>query len=67
VFGVVKSGDVSLGLVHQEINVALRALKQLAIYADVINVRIGLGPEFSDDLAVYRHQSGGNDLLSLAA
>ena len=32
---------------------ALWAVKKLAIHADVVNVGIGLGTEFGDDLAVY--------------
>jgi hypothetical protein len=66
-FGIVERSDVALGLIHQQINVALWAVKKLAIHANMINVGIGFGSEFGDDLPIYRDESRGDDLLGLAA
>jgi hypothetical protein len=66
-FGIVKGGDVSLGLVHQQINMALGALEEFAVDADVIHCRISLASQFRDDQAVYGHKSARDDLLCFAA
>ena len=55
--GIADRGDVSLGLVHQQVNVVLGAVQQLAVDANVVNVDVGLGAEFGDDLSVDRDQA----------
>jgi hypothetical protein len=66
-FGIVERGDVSLGLVHQQINMALGPLQEFAVDADVIHRRISLASQFGDDQPVYGHESAGDDLLCFAA
>src|SRR5579864_1222086 len=66
VFGIVCRGDVSLRLVHQQINLALGPVQQLAIYANVVALGIGLAAEFGDDLSVDRHHAGADQLFSFA-
>ncbi len=65
--GIAKGGDVALGLVHQQINMPLRAVKKLAVDTNMIGFRVGLAAQFSDHLAIYGHESAGDDLLGLAA
>ena len=60
-------GDVALGLVHQQVNIFLSAAQQLAVYPDVIMLRIGLGAGLRDHLPVQRYQAAGDELLRLAA
>jgi len=67
VFGIVERGDVSLGLVHQQINMALGALEEFAVDADVIHCRIRFASQFGDDQPVYGHESARDDLLCFAA
>lgn len=64
---IVERGDVALGLVHQQINVPLGTVKEFPVYADVVNVGIGFGAQFGDDLPIDRDESSGDDLLGLAA
>ena len=46
---------------------ALRALQQLAVDANVIFLGIGLGAEFGDRLPVDQHASSRDQFLGLAA
>src|SRR6185503_14837946 len=60
-------GDVAPGLVHQQIYIFLRAAQQLAVYADVIMLGVGLGAGLGDHLPVERDQAAGYELLGLSA
>ena len=50
--GVLDGGDEAAGLVEDEVAVALGALEQLAVHADVVAGGVGLGAQHGDDLAV---------------
>jgi hypothetical protein len=65
-FRIGDSCHVSLGFVNQEIDVFLSAMKQLAVHFDVIECKIGLGAEFSDDLSVDGDPALGNQFFSFA-
>ncbi len=58
-------GDVAAGLVEHEIAVLLRALQKLSVDTDVVLVRICLGAQLGDGLAVYLHAALEDDLLGL--
>jgi hypothetical protein len=45
----------------------IRTVKKFSVDANVIDVGIGFGTEFSDNLAIYGDKSGRDDLLGLAA
>ena len=66
-FGIFQRGDVSLGLVHQQVDMPLRAVQQLSVDANVVVLGVGLAAQFRDHLPVDRHQSAGDQLLCLAA
>ena len=51
-FGVLDGGDEAAGLVEDEVAVALGALEQLAVDADVVAGGVGLGAQHGDHLAV---------------
>jgi hypothetical protein len=51
-FRVADSGDVTLGLVEHEVTLALGAVNELAVNADVIAMCVGFAAEFGDDLAI---------------
>ena len=57
-FRIAHRGDETLGLIEQEVDVALRAVKQLAIHAHVVGFGIGFGAEFGDDGSVDLHAAG---------
>src|SRR5258708_26494254 len=56
-FGVAHGGDVSLGLIHQQINVSLRAVQQLSADAYVVTFDISLTAKLSHDLSVDRNRT----------
>src|SRR5436309_10319489 len=59
-FRIVDRCDVSLGLVHQEINVSLGAVQQFSVYANVVELEISLGAKFSYDMPVDRNHPPGD-------
>jgi hypothetical protein len=66
-FRIGNSRHISFGFVHQEIDVFFSTVKQLAIDLDVVGGEIGLGPEFSNDLAVDGDAALRNQFFSFAA
>ena len=64
--GIADGGHVSLGLVHRKIDVALGTAQQLAVDANLIQARIGLGAGLGDGMSVDGDQAGGDQLLGLA-
>ncbi len=58
--------DVTLRLVQENIGEPLLTLQQLAIHADMIDLRIRLAAEFRHGRAVHLHVAGGDQLLGLA-
>ena len=50
-FRIAQGGDVILGLVHQQVNVALGFTQKFSIYADVVVLKVGFAAEFGDDLS----------------
>src|SRR5262249_803203 len=65
-FGIRDGGDISFGLVQQEINTALRTAQKFAVYLDVIARGIGLATKLRANLAVARDPALGDQLLGLA-
>src|ERR1051326_230977 len=59
-------GYVPLGLVEQQIDVALRALQQLAVYLDMVAFNVGFAAELSNGLAVHTHATLRDKLFGLA-
>jgi hypothetical protein len=66
-FRIRNGGYVALWLVHQQISVAFRAVQQLAIHFDVVAIKISLGAEFSDDLAIHGYAALRDQLFRFAA
>ena len=50
--GIADRGYVTLGLVEHEVALALGAVEELAVDADVVAVSVGFAAEFGDDFAV---------------
>jgi hypothetical protein len=67
VLGIAHGGDEALGLVEHEVAQALRALQELAVDANVIANRVGLGAEFGHDFAVDLYTSFGDQFFGVAA
>jgi hypothetical protein len=65
--GILDGGDKTLGLVEHVVAQALGSVEQLAVDADVVLCRVGLGSQLGDDLAVYLHAALGNHGLGAAA
>jgi hypothetical protein len=65
--GVARRRDHAFGLVHHEVQRTLCPLEQLAIYANVVAVRIGFCSECGDDFTVERHPTLGDQFFSFAA
>jgi hypothetical protein len=65
--GVLDRGDEAAGLVENEVAVALGALEQLAVYADVVAAGVGLGAQHGDHLAVDLHAALLDHALGAAA
>ena len=66
-FGIADGGDVTLGLVEEEVDEGLRALQGLAIDANDIAIAVGLGALLGDDGAIESDASGGDNFLRFAA
>src|SRR5579859_2173005 len=60
-------GYIALGFVEQQVDVALLAAQQLAIYFDVIALEVGLAAKFSNSLAVHRYPPLRDQLLGLSS
>jgi hypothetical protein len=66
-FRIRNGGYVALWLVHQQIDVAFRAMQELAIHFDVVAIKISLGAEFGDDLAIHGDAALRDQLFGFAA
>lgn len=66
-FGIADGGEVALGLVKHEIAMALRALEEFAIDADVVAGGIGFRTQFCNDCAVHLNAALRDEFFRVAA
>jgi hypothetical protein len=66
-FGIADGGDVTLGLVEHEVALALGAMDELAVDADVVAMGIGFAAEFGDNFAVDLDASLGDEFFGVTA
>ena len=60
------SSDISLRLVHYDVNLVL-ALESFSVETDVVGVDIYLGSELGDYFAVNCHHSSKDEIVSLSS
>lgn len=63
---VARTGDEAFRLVHHDVNFLL-ALESLSVETDVVLEDVDLCPKLGHNLAVYGHDAGLNEVVSLAA